>query len=119
MPYCKALRLNRICFDIKSFDKPCNNLERWLMEKRYDGKIIRKQILRRVREHSNKDLLERDKRETSEKKLTFNINYYPVFQNILDILQELHFVLVTDKEHKKVFPNVPVAGFRNGKSLKH
>ena len=24
-----------------------------------------------------------------------------------------------DKEHKKVFPNVPVAGFRNCKSLKY
>ena len=89
------------------------------MEKRYDGKLIRKQILRRAREHSSKDLLERNKRETSEKKLTFNITYYPVFQNNIDILQEFHFVLVTDKEHKKVFPNVTVVGFRNGKSLKH
>ena len=26
-------------------------------------------------------------------------------------------LLVPDKEHKKVFPNVPVAGFRNGKRL--
>ena len=89
------------------------------MEKRYDGKLIRKEILTRAGEHSSKDLLERDKRETSEKKLTFNITYYPVFQNIIDILEEFHFVLVTDKEHEKVFLNVPVVGFRNGKSLKH
>ena len=27
-------------------------------------------------------------------------------------------LLAPDKEHKKVFPDVPVAGFRNGKSLK-
>ena len=26
--------------------------------------------------------------------------------------------LAPDKEHKKVFPDVPVEGFRNGKSLK-
>ena len=27
-------------------------------------------------------------------------------------------LLAPDKEHKKVFPNVPVAGFRNGKNPK-
>ena len=57
------------------------------------------------------------KTETSEPKLTFNITYYPVFQNITYILQELHLLLAPDKEHKKVFADVPVVGFRNGKSL--
>ena len=87
------------------------------MERGYNGKMIRKQILR-AREHSRKDLLEREKAETSEPRLTFNITYYPVFQNIRNILQELHLLLAPDKEHKKVFPDVPVVGFRNGKSPK-
>ena len=87
------------------------------MEREYNGKMIRKQILR-AREHSRKDLLEREKTETSEPKLTFNITYYPVFQNIRNTLQELHLFLVPDKKHKKVLPDVPVVGFRNGKSLK-
>ena len=86
------------------------------MERGYNGKMIRKQMLR-DREHSRKDLLEREKAETSEPNLTFNITYYPVFQNIKNILQEIHLLLAPDKEHKKVFPNVPVAGFRNGKGL--
>ena len=60
----------------------------------------------------------REKTETFEPKLTFNITYYPVFQNIRNILQELHLLLAPDKKHKKVFPDVRVAGFRNGKSLK-
>ena len=38
------------------------------MEREYNGKMIRKQILR-AREHSRKDLLEREKTETSEPKL--------------------------------------------------
>ena len=79
--------------------------------------MIRKQILR-VREHSRKDLLEREKAKTSEPRLTFNITYYPVFQNIRNILQELHLLLAPDKEHKKVSPDVPAVGFRNSKSLK-
>ena len=58
------------------------------------------------------------KTEISEPKLTFNITYYPVFQNIRNTLQELYLLLLPDKKHRKVFPDVPVVGFRNGKSLK-
>ena len=36
----------------------------------------------------------------------------------METLQELHLFLAPDKEHKKVFPDVPVVGFRNGKGLK-
>ena len=83
----------------------------------YNGKIIRNEILR-AWEHSKKDLLEREKIEPSGAKLKFNITYYSVFQNIRNILQELHLLLAIDKEHMKVLPDVPVLGFCNGKSLK-
>ena len=75
------------------------------MERKYQEKMIREQILS-AREHSRKDLLEREKTETSDSKLTFNIIYDPVFQNIRTILLELHLLLTPDKEHTKVFPNV-------------
>ena len=81
IPYNQTLRLNIICSDNESFDKRCCDLEGWLMERGYNGKVIRRQILR-SREHSRKDLLEREKAKTSEPRLTFNITYYPVFQNI-------------------------------------
>ena len=79
--------------------------------------MIRKHILRAL-EHSRKYLLEREKAETSGPRLTFNITYYTVFQNIRNMLQELHLLLGPDKMYKKVFPDVPVVGFSNGKSLK-
>ena len=44
-PFSKALRLNRICSDDDNFDKSCNDLEGCLMQRGYNGKIIRKQIL--------------------------------------------------------------------------
>ena len=72
------------------------------MERGHNGKMIRKQILS-AQEHSRKDLLEREKVETSEPKLTFNITYYPVFQNIRNILQERQLLLAPAKEHKKYF----------------
>ena len=68
--------------------------------------------------HSRKELLEREKAKTSQPRLAFNITYYPVFQNIRNILQELHLLLAPDREHKKAFLDVPVVGFRNAKSLK-
>ena len=39
-------------------------------------------------------------------------------KNVRNISQELHILLTPDKEHKKVFQDIPVAGFGNGKSLK-
>ena len=33
-------------------------------------------------------------------------------------MEELQILLAPDKEYQKVFPNVPIVGFRNGKSLK-
>ena len=87
------------------------------MERGFNGKMIRKQMLR-TREHSRKASFKSEKAQTSEPKLTFNITYYPVFQNIENILQELHLLLAPDKEHKKVFLDAHVVRFRNGKSLK-
>ena len=37
-----------------------------------------------------------------KKLLTFNITYYPVFQNTKTILEELQILLAPDKEHQKV-----------------
>ena len=78
--------------------------------------MIRKEILG-ARERSRKGLLEREKAKTFELRLTFNITYYPVFSNIRNILEELDLLLALDKEHKKIFSDVPVVGFRNGKGL--
>ena len=33
-------------------------------------------------------------------------------------MEELHLLLTPNKEHRKVFPDVSVVGFQNGKSLK-
>ena len=79
IPYSQALRLNRICSDNESFDKRCNDLEGWLMERGYNGKMIRKQILR-AREHSRKDLLEREKAKTSEPRLLPTTQFFKILE---------------------------------------
>ena len=50
--------------------------------------------------------------------MTFNITFHPVFQNVGNILQELHILLTLDQEHEKVSQDIPVVGFHNGRSLK-
>ena len=82
------------------------------MERGYNEKVIREQILR-AQEHSRNNLLEREKPQMSEQKLTFSIDYYPAFQNVRTIMEELHILLTPNKEHKKVFPNATVIGFQN------
>ena len=45
IPYSQALRLNRIYSNNEFFDKRCNDLEKYLLERRYSEKMVHKEIL--------------------------------------------------------------------------
>ena len=75
IPYSQALGLNKICSDNETFDRPCNDLEKWLKERSYNEKMIRKQILS-AKEHFRNDLSDQEKQQMSEIKLTFNITSF-------------------------------------------
>ena len=45
IPYSQALRLNRICSNNEFFDKRCNDLDKYLLERGYSEKMVRKEIL--------------------------------------------------------------------------
>ena len=62
-------------------------------------------------------MLKKECNHQEENKLTFNITI-PVFQNTKTILEELQILLAPDKEYQKVFLNVRIVEFCNGKSLK-
>ena len=72
----------------------------------------------KTRGESRDNLLERNNTKTFESKLTFNVTYYPAFQNVRSMLEELKILLAPDKEHKNDFYELPIVRFRNGKSLK-
>ena len=63
-------------------------------------------------------MLEKERNHQEENKLKFNITYFPAFKSANTILEELQILVAPVKEHQKVFPNVPIVGFHNGKSLK-
>ena len=80
------------------------------MERGYSERMVRTQILK-ARGESRDSLFERGNTKTSDSKLSFNITYYPDFQTVRSILEELQVLLAPDKEHKNVFPEVPMAEF--------
>ena len=41
-----------------------------------------------------------------------------MFRHVKYPLRELHVILACDKDHKKVFPEVPIIGFKNNENLK-
>ena len=43
--------------------------------------------------------------------------YYPIFSKPKNILSKIHLLLTPDREHINVFENVPIIGFKKGKSL--
>ena len=58
------------------------------MERGYSERMVRKQILK-ARGESRDSLLERVNTRTSESILNFNITYYPAFQDVGSILEEI------------------------------
>ena len=92
-------------------------MERFLLERGYSSKLVRKEILR-ARKIPRNELLDKEKSQGNDSKLTFNVTYYPVFRHLKNQLKELHVILACDEDHKKVFPEVPIIGFKNNRNLK-
>ena len=67
--------------------------------------------------HEN-ELLDKEKSQENDKKLTFNVRYFPVLRHLKMQSKELHVILACDKDHKKVFPEVPFIGYKKNKNSK-
>ena len=115
IPYSQALRLNRICSKGSFFDKRCDELESWLQKRGYSQKLVRQQVLR-ARKFKRDELLDKQPAERKSV-LTLNITYHPAYAKVKNILSEIHLLLTPNEEHRKVFPNIPLVGFKRGKSL--
>ena len=85
------------------------------MERGYSERMFRTQIPKQEVNLKRDSLLEFLNKGILE---LFKITYYPTFQSARTILEELQVLLAPDQDNKKVFPEVPMVGFRNGKSLK-
>ena len=102
IPYSQDLRYNKISSDNEKFDQHCNDLKKWLMVRGYCERLVRTQTLK-TRGESWGSLLDRGNTRTSESKLTFSITYYPSFQDVRSILEELWILPAPDKKSIKRF----------------
>ena len=117
IPCSQALRFNRICSENMFFDNRCNQLECWLRDRGYNEKVIMLQILK-ARKFTREDLLNQDSKTKGRNKLVFNFTYHPAYSKLKHILSNINLLLTPDAQHRKVFPKVPIVGFKRGKSLK-
>ena len=78
---------------------------------------MRQQILK-TRKYRRTKLLHIQREEVHKNTLVFNITYYLIFLKLKNMLFKIHFLLTLDREHRKVFENVPIIGFKKGKNLK-
>ena len=117
IPCSQALRFNKIYSENRFFDKRCNQLECWLKDRGYNEKVVRQQILK-ARKFTRKDLLIQDSKTKGRNKLAFNFTYHPAYSKLKYILSNINLLLTPDAQHRKVFPEVPIVGFKRGKRLK-
>ena len=89
----------------------------WLRERGYSDKLVRKQVLR-GRAFNRNFLLNKETNMSKSNIITLNITYHPAFARIRDILSKIHLLLTPNDEHRKVFPDIPLVGFKRAKSLK-
>ena len=113
VPNSQALRFNRICSENRFFDKRCNQPECWLDDRGCDEKVVRQQILK-ARKFTRKDLLNQDSKTKGRNKPVFNFTYHPAYSKLRHILSNFNLLLTPDAQHRNVFSEVPIVGFKRG-----
>ena len=85
-------------------------------EPRIYEKLARRQVLR-ARKLKRDDLVDRAPIE-KDAKLVLNVTYHPAHSKVKNVLSDIHLLLTPNEEHRRVFHNVPIAGFKRCKSFK-
>ena len=67
---------------------------------------------------TRKDLLNQDSKTNGRNKLIFNFTYHSAYSKLKHVSTNINLLLTPDAQHGKVFPEVPIVGFKRGKSLK-
>ena len=98
------------------FDNRCNQLECWVRDRGYNEKVVWKQILK-ARKFTKEDLLNQDSKTRRRNKLVFNFTYHPAYSKLEHILSNINLLLTPDAEHRKVFPEVSIVGFKRERKV--
>ena len=88
----------------------------WLCERGYSRTMVRDQISK-AKIFSRDELLDKTK-GCKPYRVSLNIAYHPVLRDTQKSLENIHWLLTPDRNHRDVFQEIPLVGFRNAKSLK-
>ena len=102
----QAQRLKIIYSVNKLFDRTCNNFEKQLLDRCYNEKMVRKEILR-DRAHPRDLLLEKVNNQRHNSKITFDMTYFSAFCNFSKLLKETGMILAPYNRHKNYFRRFP------------
>ena len=72
----------------------------------------------KARKFTRKDVVNQESKTKGRNKLVFNFTYHPAYSKLKHILSNINLLLTPDAQHRKVFPEVLIVGFKRGKSLK-
>ena len=64
---------------------------------------------------TRKDLLNQDSKTNGRNKLIFNFTYHSAYSKLKHVSKNINLLLTPDAQHRKVFPEVPIVGFKRGK----
>ena len=64
------------------------------------------------------DLLKQDSKTKQRNKLVFNFTYHPAYSKLKYILSNINLLLTPNAQHRNVFPEVPIVGFKRGERFK-
>ena len=103
-------------FRQRQVEERCKELENWLCERGYSRIMVGDQIAA-ARRFSRDELLNKTK-GSKPYSVSLNIIYHPVLRETRKTLDNVHLLLTPEKNHRDVFQEIPLVGFRNAKSLK-
>ena len=122
IPYGQALRMRRIRSDVHVFDQRCKELKEWLLSRKYDPKLIDKQIARARAMDREQLLTYKDPSKNGDDKGNRDIltlSYHPALNGTVQkIITDNFNILGCDEEHRNVYQQKPMVAFRRAKTLK-
>ena len=118
IPYGQALRLRRIVSNEAKFESRCSDLRSWLVKRGFEGKMVDEQI-DKAKSLNRETLLVQEKKQGEQAGPMLSLRYHPILSsNVHKILKNLHPILHSNDDLKKVFEKIPMTIYRRAKNIK-
>ena len=116
IPYGQALRIRRICTNLKEFEAASEKLTTKLRERGYSNTEIASQI-NRARAKPREDLLKYTTKEDKPQRIPYVFTYYPDLPDLKNTIDKHWLILNIDQKMKKTFTTKPIMAYRRNQNL--